>query len=411
MEDNRKYYVICEDNCKFESMTKEQILTAIEQAASTGTIQDIDTGFVTKIKERNRNTALSFWVGTSAEYNAIAEKQQNCFYILTDETTGADIAEALADMQQTIAAYTAAIPPCMQIIVTTRGGNVTCTDAEGKEIPQASAINNVWTFNVNRYGEYTVSGVYGELTQTKKVEVSAVAQYPVALEYYSSTFGENSWATIIDICKHGVCPDEWAVGDTKSAEEGVLNYPVMIIGKNHDQYESGETAPFTFKFKNTNNDKLPLTSKVMNTALTNAGGWELSAMRTTTLSSFIASNLSETIKNALREVKKFTSAGEGSTAIGETLDKMFLLSEVERFGTATLSAAGEGSQYEFYINGNTDVYSSGAYHWLRSPLIKNYNSMENTKAFCAILAKDTVQEISARNASNTNALAFPAFCF
>ncbi len=88
---DRKYYVLCADNCKFESMTKEQILAAIEQAVSTGKITDIDTGFVTSLKEQNANKALTFWVGTTAEYNALPEKADNCFYILTDDTMAEDI--------------------------------------------------------------------------------------------------------------------------------------------------------------------------------------------------------------------------------------------------------------------------------------------------------------------------------
>lgn len=88
---DRKYYVLCADNCKFESMTKEQILSAIEQAVSTGEIKNVDTGFVTKLKEQNANKALKFWVGTTAEYNALETKIENCFYIITDDTTADDI--------------------------------------------------------------------------------------------------------------------------------------------------------------------------------------------------------------------------------------------------------------------------------------------------------------------------------
>lgn len=91
MADERNYYVLCSNNCKFEGMTKEQILAAIEQAVSTGEIKDVDAGFVTKIKEQNAATGLSFWVGTQAEYNALTEKVANCFYLVTDDTTFDDI--------------------------------------------------------------------------------------------------------------------------------------------------------------------------------------------------------------------------------------------------------------------------------------------------------------------------------
>ena len=100
--DDRRYYVICADGCKFESMTKEQIYAAIEQAVSTGAIKDIDTGFVTKLKECNRNAALSFWVGTQAEYNALTETAQNCFYIITDDTSGEDFDTAFAEMKESV---------------------------------------------------------------------------------------------------------------------------------------------------------------------------------------------------------------------------------------------------------------------------------------------------------------------
>lgn len=88
----RKYYCHCDSNCKFETMTKEQILAAITQAIETGEIGDVDTGFVTKIKETNAGGYVSFWVGTTAQYNALQTKEANCLYIITDETKAEDLA-------------------------------------------------------------------------------------------------------------------------------------------------------------------------------------------------------------------------------------------------------------------------------------------------------------------------------
>lgn len=81
----RNYYVICDDNCKFEAMTKEQIITAIAEATGE-TPTHIDDAFITKIKEMNKNAPLKMWIGTSAEYNALQNKEPNCLYFLTDET-------------------------------------------------------------------------------------------------------------------------------------------------------------------------------------------------------------------------------------------------------------------------------------------------------------------------------------
>lgn len=91
MSDGRKYYCMCDSNCKFETMTKEQILAAIAQAMETGVVGDVDTGFVTKLKELNTGSAVTVWVGTRAQYNAITEKAGNCLYIITDDTTSEDI--------------------------------------------------------------------------------------------------------------------------------------------------------------------------------------------------------------------------------------------------------------------------------------------------------------------------------
>lgn len=100
----RKYYCLCESNCKFETMTKEQILAAIAQAIETGSVGDVDTGFVTKLKDMNYGTALTVWIGTRAQYNAITERAKNCLYIITDDTTSEDMLkacqQALADVEE-----------------------------------------------------------------------------------------------------------------------------------------------------------------------------------------------------------------------------------------------------------------------------------------------------------------------
>lgn len=100
MADNKKYYVFCGSHCMYEAMTKEQTLAAIEQAVSGGQIKDVDTGFITKIKEQNKNVGLKIWVGTQAEYNAIETKENNCFYVITDDTDKEDIETAIENLQR-----------------------------------------------------------------------------------------------------------------------------------------------------------------------------------------------------------------------------------------------------------------------------------------------------------------------
>ena len=87
---NNTYYVFDDKLCKFEGLTKEQIYTAIADATGN-TPTGVDDAFITKIKESNRNHALTIWKGTQAQYNAIVTKDADTFYIIEDDATISDI--------------------------------------------------------------------------------------------------------------------------------------------------------------------------------------------------------------------------------------------------------------------------------------------------------------------------------
>lgn len=111
MSDGRKYYCFCEANCKFETMTKEQILAAIAQAAEHGLVFDADAAFITKVKESNAGNNLTFWLGTQAQYNALVingKKDPNCFYVLTDCDSPAELTQKVKELQNKLATLTAA---------------------------------------------------------------------------------------------------------------------------------------------------------------------------------------------------------------------------------------------------------------------------------------------------------------
>lgn len=100
---DKNYYCLCDSNCKYPTMTKEQIIAAIQQAAKDGLVYDPDAAVVTKVKEQNSEQALTFWVGTQAQYNAIAKKDPYCNYLITDSTEKADTAAAIAAAAETAA--------------------------------------------------------------------------------------------------------------------------------------------------------------------------------------------------------------------------------------------------------------------------------------------------------------------
>ena len=102
MSDEKKYYCFCGSNCKYETLTKEQILAVIEQAAAGSLTFDTSAAFITKVKEQNGGGYITFWVGTQAQYNALQTKDPTCFYLVTDSTKDADVAAAIAAKQNAL---------------------------------------------------------------------------------------------------------------------------------------------------------------------------------------------------------------------------------------------------------------------------------------------------------------------
>ena len=177
-------------------------------------------------------------------------------------------------------------------------------------------------------------------------------------------FADNTWAQIIKACQANRVPDTWAVGNQKSMTIGGTDYVIDIIGKNHDTYSSGGTAPLTFQMHDCYG-----TTYTMNKTDTNISGWTNCIMRTTHLPAILALMPAE-VQNGIREVNKLTSAGNKSTTINTTADKLFLLSEIEIFGRVTYSSSGEGTQYSYYTAGNSKVKNqngSAIGWWERSP--------------------------------------------
>lgn len=68
---DRIVYAICADDGKFETMTKEQILAAIEQAVEDGHVSDPDGAVFSRIKEIRAGQCEQLWVGTEAQFNAL----------------------------------------------------------------------------------------------------------------------------------------------------------------------------------------------------------------------------------------------------------------------------------------------------------------------------------------------------
>lgn len=221
----------------------------------------------------------------------------------------------------------------------------------------------------------------------------------VTVSFLDDTFADNDWSAIIAACKSGSVPASWVVGNSKPMTINGTSYQIDIIGKGHDDYADGSgKAPLTFQMHDCYAD-----TKQMNGSNTNSGGWGSCAMRTTSLPAIKALMPAE-VQAGLKKVKKLTSAGSQSSTINTTEDDLFLLSEIEIFGSVSYSKSGEGTQYAYYSAGNSKVKNrngSADTWWERSP------RGSTSTSFCCVGSYGSATNDSART---SRGVAF-GFCF
>lgn len=177
----------------------------------------------------------------------------------------------------------------------------------------------------------------------------------------------------------------WKLGDTKDITLSTgETIQMQIIGFNHDNKSDGSgKAGITLQMVN-----CLAIMYAMNGSRTSNGGYGSSLMRNTTLPT-IKKLLPQEWQDAIKIVHK-KSANGGSSAYTETLtlpEDLFLLSEIELFGTVTNAKAGEteGEIYEYWngkvhadrikrLDQNMDGIFELAYNWW----LRSVRSSDNT---------------------------------
>lgn len=222
--------------------------------------------------------------------------------------------------------------------------------------------------------------------------------YEVVLE---KEFADYTWEEIITACQNKVIPNNWVVGDQKTMTIDGAEYLIDIIGKNHDNYSDGSgTAPLTFQLHS-----VYKTDYKINDNWSNAGGYDSMPMYATHLPDFLG-KMPSVVQSAIKLVNKKSSIGDTNTDIETIACNVFLLSEIEVFGSVTNSALGEGTQYEYYSDGNsaikhTALTTATRPWWTRSPALKN------NRAWCIVTNSGTPDT---EHVANSCRFA-PAFCF
>lgn len=266
------------------------------------------------------------------------------------------------------------------------------------EVPEAPSTGDVWfhvtdpeaermmTNGANDFycwGAYQWSGTAWVLLTTYKSFLGSWTELP-GFPLVGTSLAACTWEQINRIGAAGKQSDYFAIGDEKpitlSTSEVIT---LQIIGFNHDNLSVGTSgkAPITFGFKNCMN-----TAQQMNPTDTNVGGYSGCALYTK-INNAIYGSLPADLRAVMKNVSKLTSAGNQSETIVTTQEKLFMLSEVEIFGSIAYSKYGEGTQYAFFTNGSARVKTTAgaaSYWWVRSP---NGSSAAD---FCAVSSSGAV---------------------
>lgn len=166
------------------------------------------------------------------------------------------------------------------------------------------------------------------------------------------------------------------IGQTKNIKLTTGETITMVLADlNHDDLTSGGKAPFTFIMKDCLN-----ATRSMNSSDTNSGGWKNSGMRSWCNGTFFNQFPAEW-RNGIKQVNK-KGYSETSSTLNTTADKLWLLAEIEAFGTNHYSAGtGEGTVYPIFTNDTSrakKVNGSASWWWLRSPRSRSGNN------FCCV---------------------------
>ena len=234
------------------------------------------------------------------------------------------------------------------------------------------------------------------------LEPAEISSYAQAI---SNVTGVTNGTTAMYI-DYGDVHRKISIGDQVTIGVNNVNYAFDVIGFNHDDLTDSMAygaatatgkAGITFQSVDCLNTK-----QKMNSSNTNVGGWKSSEMRSTHLPA-VKNTIASAWTGIMKMVNKKASAGNKSTSIDTVSDDLFLLSEIEIFGSTTFSATGEGNQYAWYSAGNTKmkkVNGSVSNWWERSP------GTNNTTYFCIV---NNTPAATGSSASNSFGVAF-GFC-
>lgn len=284
-------------------------------------------------------------------------------------------------------------------------------------VPTDPAAGDIWIHIVDNSGYAITSGDNQAVTITPGVTMQHADGAWAYRKAYAGVSGswqmfstdtpliDATWEQVVGIANSGEDVSQfWAIGDRcPLILTGGETVYAQIADFLHDNLaDGGGLAAITFSFEDCIS-----TTYGMNASSTNAGGWNGSRMRTSTLPALLTQFPAVLQDSAgIKTVNKTASAGSNSRNVITSPDRLWLFSTVEVTGGTENSASGEGTIYPLFstaANRKKGIGAGGAASdwWLRSPFLST-----SGKSFVYVTASGSV---SGNGASNAYGVA-PGFC-
>lgn len=244
------------------------------------------------------------------------------------------------------------------------------------------------------------------------------------------SFADSTWSEIDEVCKAGLAPTMYAVGDEKDIELSTGEIiTVLILGFNHDDLSDGSgKAAMTIGMKNV----LSVSYKYDENTRGNIG-WRDCTLRNDVMLTLF-SQLPVDLQNIVKFVNKNNVESNHDWNIVTTEEKLWLLSVAEIYSSTSLKnstqlsisqAASpefyiqEGNQYEYYKNligdngGNTDDNPLLVKYLNKSPRTYCFRTVPAIlgAGFCLCIynAGSLLGELETMSVSNNFSISY-AFC-
>lgn len=230
--------------------------------------------------------------------------------------------------------------------------------------------------------ELVMTDVYTAVGKIKVVFASAPGtsqNFKAVITGMLPSFEEMDWASVRSVILAGDAAKYLSVGDTKSVtSKSGKTYTIRVADMQSGRYDYSDnsgSSKVTFEFVETYNLNGTGHWKIGS----NVGdSWNTCSLRTSTMPAILA-DLPDDMVAAMSQVKVLSGvAGDASSGIVSSNDKLFLPAEVELFDASKSSIGISESplgQFDYYKANNTDAsrikyligYTTSTQWWERSP--------------------------------------------